>query len=48
MEDSIGIPLKSRNKTPYDPGFALPGIYPEETKFEKDRCIPCSLQHYLQ
>ena len=27
-------------KPPYDPGIPLLGIYPEETKFEKDTCIP--------
>ena len=35
-------------KPPYDPAIPLLGIYPEETKIEKDTCIPCSLQHYLQ
>ena len=24
----------------HDPGFQLPGIYPEETKTEKDTCTP--------
>ena len=27
-------------KQPYDPTIPLLGIYPEETKFEKDTCIP--------
>ena len=27
-------------KSPYDPAIPLPGIYPEETKIEKDTCIP--------
>ena len=27
-------------KTPYDPVIPLLGIYPEETKIEKDTCIP--------
>ena len=27
-------------KPPYDPAIPLLGIYPEETKTEKDRCIP--------
>ena len=31
---------KTRNKTTYDPGIPLLGIYPEETKIEKDTCIP--------
>ena len=32
----------------YDPAISLLGIYPEETKSEKDKCIPCSSQPYLQ
>ena len=27
-------------KPPYDPAVPLLGIYPEETKIEKDTCIP--------
>ena len=27
-------------KPPYDPAIPLLGIYPEETKTEKDPCIP--------
>ena len=27
-------------KPPYDPAIPLLGIYPEEIKIEKDRCIP--------
>ena len=27
-------------KLPYDPSIPLPGIYPEETRVEKDTCIP--------
>ena len=27
-------------KPPYDPAIPLLGIYPEETKLEKDTCIP--------
>ena len=27
-------------KPPYDPAISLLGIYPEETKIEKDTCIP--------
>ena len=27
-------------KPPYDPAIPLLGIYPEETKLEKDICIP--------
>ena len=40
MEDSMEIPLKSSNKPPYDPAIQLLGIYPEETKTEKDTCTP--------
>ena len=32
--------LKLGIKTPYDPTIPLLGIYPEETKIEKDTCIP--------
>ena len=33
--------LKTRGiKPPYDPAIPLLGIYPEETKIEKDTCIP--------
>ena len=31
---------KTRNKTTNDPAIPLLGIYPEETKIEKDTCIP--------
>ena len=38
------IPLKKKNKLgikpPYDPAIPLLGIYPEETKIEKDTYIP--------
>ena len=27
-------------KAPYDPSISLLGIYPKETKIEKDTCIP--------
>ena len=32
--------LKLGIKPPYDPAIPLLGIYPEETKIEKDTCIP--------
>ena len=35
-------------KPAYDPAIPLLGIYPEETKTEKDTCTQRSLQHYLQ
>ena len=31
---------KLRMKSPYDPAISLLSIYPEETKIEKDTCIP--------
>ena len=34
------IPLKTGGKTPYDPAIPLLEIYPEETKIERDTCIP--------
>ena len=39
MEESMEIPLKTRNKPPYDTAIPLLGIYPEETKTEKHTCI---------
>ena len=33
-------------KPPYDPAIPLLGIYPEETKIEKDTCIPLSTMCY--
>ena len=35
-------------KPPYDPAIPLLGIYPEETRVEKDTCIPLFIVHYLQ
>ena len=32
--------IKLGIKPPYDPAIPLLGIYPEETKIEKDTCIP--------
>ena len=40
MEDSLQIPQETRIKPPYDPVIPLLGIYPKETKIEKDTCIP--------
>ena len=31
-------------KPPYDPAVPLLGIYPEETKIEKDTCIPLFIE----
>ena len=47
--EGIGYPLqyswsslvkKLGIKSPYDPAIPLLGIYPEETKNERDTCIP--------
>ena len=41
MEDSLWRCLKKLGiKPPYDPAIPLLGIYPEETKTEKDTCTP--------
>ena len=42
---NIKIDLKEKTpklgiKPPYDPAIPLLGIYPEETKIEKDTCAP--------
>jgi len=37
MERSCTV---SGKKPPYDPAIPLLGIYPEETRIEKDTCIP--------
>ena len=34
------IPLKTRNKTPYDLAIPLLGIYTKETRIERDICTP--------
>ena len=40
MEDVGRFLKKLGRKPPYDPAIPLLGIYPEETKIEKDTCIP--------
>ena len=40
MKNRMHIPLKTRNKTPYDPAIALLGIEPEETIVEKNTHTP--------
>ena len=40
MENSMGIPLKTGIKLPYDPAILLLGIHSEETIIEKDTCTP--------
>ena len=37
------FPKKTGIKPPYDPAIPLLGIYPEETKIEKDTCTPVSI-----
>ena len=34
-------------KPPYDPAIPLLGIYPEETKIEKDTCVPLFIASLL-
>ena len=38
MEDVWRLLKKVGIKPPYDPAIPLLGIYPEETKTEKDKC----------
>ena len=42
VEDGMEISLKKKLgiKPPYDPEIPLLGIYPEETKIERDMCTP--------
>ena len=40
MENSVEIPLKTGNKTAYDPAIQLLGIHTEETRVERDTCTP--------
>ena len=40
MEKSMEIPIKPKIELPYDPGIQLQGIYPEQTKTEKDTRTP--------
>ena len=40
MENSIEVPLKTKNKLPYDPTIPLLGIYMEKTLIFKDTCTP--------
>ena len=40
MENSMEIPLKTRNKTTIWPNNPFNGIYPEETITEKDTRTP--------
>ena len=50
MKDSMevwSIPLKTRNKTTMWPSKPLLGVYPEETKIEKDTCNPMFIVSHL-
>ena len=40
LENSVEIPLKTANRTPYDPAIPLLGIHTKETRIERDMCIP--------
>ena len=40
MEDLQRFLKKLGIKIPYDPAIPLLGIYPKETKIEKDTCVP--------
>ena len=41
MEDGMEILYKARGKKPpYDPAIPFLGVYPKETKIERDMCIP--------
>ena len=40
MEDGWRFLKKLGIKPPYDPAIPLLSIYPEETKIERDTCIP--------
>ena len=43
MENSMEIPLKTRNKNTYNPAIPIVGIYPEKTMTQKDICTPTSI-----
>ena len=40
MENSVEIPSKPDTGLPYDPAIPLLGIHTEETRRERDTCIP--------
>jgi len=40
MEENLDFPYKTRNKTTKCPTIPLLGIYPKETKTEKETCAP--------
>ena len=40
----MGFLKKLGIKPPYDPAIPLRGIYPEESKIERDTCIPLFIE----
>ena len=51
VENSMEVPQENKNRTStWSHSWAIPllGIYLEKTIIQKDTCIQCSLQHYLQ
>ena len=40
IENSVEIPLKTGNRTAYDPAILLLDIHMEETRSERDTCTP--------
>ena len=44
MENSVEIPLKLEIELPYDPAIPLLGIHTEETRSERDMCIPMFIE----
>ena len=42
LENSMEVPQKIKNRTPYDPSIALLGICPRDTGvlFRRDTCTP--------
>ena len=47
MEDGMEIPLKTRNKTPYDLAIPLLGMYPE-VKVTQSYPTLCNSKYYSQ
>ena len=40
MENSVGIPFKTGNRTAIQPAIPLLGIHPKENRIERDTCTP--------
>ena len=47
MEDSMSFLKKLGIKPQYDPAIPFLGIYPEETKIERDTCIPLFIAEWF-